>query len=104
MNKTVIYKEDAIALLDNLENYIMELEGWQEKCDGVSQAKDLIADMPEIVYPLQSRWIYVKDRCGCELCRKCLSYDGNGVILDLSHLPFCPFCGAKMNLGEFNNV
>ena len=100
MNKTVIYKEDAIALLDNLENYIMELEGWQEKCDGVSQAKDLIADMPEVVYPLQSRWIYVQDRCGCELCRKCLSYDGNGVILDLSHLPFCPFCGAKMILEE----
>ena len=98
MNKTVIYKEDAVALLNNLENHIMELEGSQEKCDGVSQAKDLIINMLEIVYPLQSRWIYVDGRCGCELCRKCLSYDGNGVILDLSHLPFCPHCGAKMNL------
>ena len=88
MNKHLIYQEDAVKLLDALENRIAEEEGWQEKCDGVSQAKDLIANIPEIVYPLHSRWIYVKDKYGCELCRKCLSYDGNGVILDLSHLPF----------------
>lgn len=101
MNKTVIYKEDAIALLEDLENHIIvEEEDWQEKYDGVFRAKELIAGMPEIAYPLQSRWIYVENRCGCELCRKCLSYDGNGVILDLSHLPFCPFCGAKMDLGK----
>lgn len=98
MNKHLIYQEDAVKLLDTLETRIAEEEGWQEKCDGIFQAKELIANMPEIVYPLHSRWIYVEDRCGCELCRKCLSYDGNGVILDLSHLPFCPFCGAKMDL------
>ena len=48
MNKHLIYQEDAIKLLDALENRISEEEGWQEKCDGIFQAKELIAGMPEI--------------------------------------------------------
>jgi len=43
-----------------------------------------------------AEWIFVNDRCGCSNCRMCLSYDGNGVIIDMSHLPFCPHCGATM--------
>ena len=51
------------------------------------------ADVVEVVY---GSWIYVNGNCGCSVCRQCLSYDGNSVILDLSHLPYCPHCGAKM--------
>lgn len=95
MNKTVIYKEDAIALLDNLENYIMELEGWQEKCDGVSQAKDLIADMPEIeAEPVRhGQWIPTRPYMHSTKCTVC------GNIWDLE-TPRCPSCGAKMDLEE----
>lgn len=95
MNKTVIYKEDAIALLDNLENHIMELEGWQEKCDGVSQAKDLITDMPEIeVEPVRhGRWIPTRPYMHSTKCTVCEN------IWDLE-TPRCPSCGAKMDLEE----
>ena len=58
------------------------------------------ADAVEVVH---ARWIWINDKCGCSACRKCLSYDGNGVVLDLSHLPYCPHCGAKMDLEETNN-
>lgn len=47
-----------------------------------------------------SKWVFVNGRCGCNTCRKCLSYDGNGVILDLSDLPYCPWCGAEMDLED----
>lgn len=98
MNKTVIYKEDAIALLDNLENYIMELEGWQEKCDGISQAKDLIADMPEIeAEPVRhGQWIPTRPYMYSTKCTVC------GNIWDLE-TPRCPSCGAKMDLEENHN-
>lgn len=42
------------------------------------------------------RWIFKNGECGCGECGMCLSYDGNGVVLDLSHLPYCPHCGAYM--------
>lgn len=103
MNKTVIYKEDAIALLDYLENYIMELEGWQEKCDGVSQAKELIADMPGIeVEPV--RHGYWQDGGCYEICSVCGAdhdrYDDGGYLQDFA---YCPACGAKMDLEEPTN-
>ena len=60
-------------------------------------AAHLIAN--DVAIQKHSTWIFVNDRCGCRECRNCLSYDGNGVILDLSHLPYCPWCGAKMDLG-----
>lgn len=49
---------------------------------------------------VHGRWIFKNGKCGCSECRKCLSYDGNGVVLDLSHLPYCPHCGARMDLEE----
>lgn len=59
-------------------------------------AAHLIAN--DVTIQKHSAWIFVNDRCGCRECRNCLSYDGNGVILDLSHLPYCPWRGAKMDL------
>ena len=52
------------------------------------------ADVKPVVH---AKWIFKNDRCGCSNCRNCLSYDGNGVVLDLSHLPYCPHCGATMD-------
>jgi hypothetical protein len=60
-------------------------------------AAHLVAN--DVIIRKHSAWIFVNDRCGCRECRNCLSYDGNGVILDLSHLSYCPWCGAKMDLG-----
>lgn len=60
-------------------------------------ADHLVAN--DVTIRKHSAWIFVNDRCGCRECRNCLSYDGNGVILDLSHLPYCPWCGAKMDGG-----
>lgn len=59
-----------------------------------------LSDMPTIeARPVvHARWIFVNDRCACSECRKCLSYDGNDVILDMSNLPYCPHCGATMDL------
>lgn len=52
------------------------------------------ADVAPVVH---GKWIFKNGNCGCNVCRKGLSYDGNGVMLDLSHLPYCPHCGARMD-------
>lgn len=75
--------------------FILLTEGWQEKCDGVSQAKDLIADMPEIeVEPMRhGQWIPTRPYMYSVKCTIC------GKIWELE-TPYCPACGAKMDLEE----
>lgn len=74
---------------------ILLTEGWQEKCDGVSQAKDLIADMPEIeVEPVRhGQWIPTRPYMYSVKCSIC------GKTWELE-TPRCPSCGAKMDLEE----
>ena len=66
----------------------------------VDEADIKSAPAVEVRPVVHARWIFVNEKCGCSECRKCLSYDGNGIILDLSHLPYCPHCGAIMDLEE----
>lgn len=99
MNKHLIYQEDAIKLLDVLENYIAEEEGWQEKCDGVFQAKELIANMANIeAEPVRhGRWINPRlNKYGhsCHQCNQCL------FVASQKDRNFCPDCGAKMDGGK----
>ena len=69
-------------------------ESWiVEKC--IEKVNEVFAD--DVAPVVHGRWIFKNDNCGCSVCMKCLSYDGNGVILDLSHLPYCPHCGARMD-------
>lgn len=74
----------------------------REIIQGLEIAVADLGDMPtlEVRPVVHAKWIFVNDKCGCSNCRNCLSYDGNGVVLDLSHLPYCPHCGATMDLKE----
>lgn len=99
MNKHLIYQEDAIKLLDDLENQIAEEEGWQEKCDGVFQAKELIDKCPAVdAEPVRhGRWINPRlNKYGhpCHQCNQCL------FVASQKDRNFCPDCGAKMDLKE----
>ena len=97
MNKHLIYQEDAIKLLDDLENHIAEEEGWQEKCDGVFQAKELIINMASIeAEPVRhGQWIPAEFEKSFGLLRgvKC-SLCGEEKVGKIPN--YCPNCGAKM--------
>lgn len=107
MNKAVIYKEDAIKLLDDLENRIAEEEGWQEKCDGVFQAKELIANMITIeAEPVRhGQWIkghgmMPPEYFGRHKCSLCGHFALSRKIGHEELSNYCPNCGAKMDLGK----
>lgn len=101
-NKTLIYKEDALILLDNLEDQIAEEEGWQEKCDGVFQANIIIQKMHSLDAELtrHGKWIHAWTFmplpkgtiwASCSLCEA----DYRGPEINAN---YCPNCGAKMDL------
>ena len=75
--------------------FILLTEGQQEKCDGVSQAKDLIVGMQEIeVEPVRhGQWIPTRPYMYSVKCTIC------GKIWELE-TPYCPSCGAKIDLEE----
>lgn len=87
MSKYIEYS----ALLDKLD-YDHDLEQWCIYDDDL--AKLPAVDVAPVIH---GYWIFKNGRCGCNVCRLRLDYDGNGVTLDLSHLPYCPHCGAKMD-------
>ena len=81
------------------EHYVPDGDTQWEYKKELCVLKPTIDAMPTVdaVEVVHGRWIFVNGKCGCSECRNCLSYDGNGVILDLSRLPYCPHCGAKMD-------
>ena len=103
MNKHLIYQEDAVKLLDALENRIAEEEGWQEKCDGIFQAKELIANMVGIEAEaiLHGQWRFdgawrngdgIVNDYFCSCCGRTISVNCK---TELENYPYC-HCGAKM--------
>ena len=105
MNKTLIYKEDAIKLLKELENEVAEAEGWQEKCDGIFQANQIIQKMdPVDAKPvLYALWdlVTLKRSFGTLDGIKCSHCGKEHVHSYFSSYPnYCSNCGAKMVFGE----
>ena len=105
MNKTLIYKEDAIKLLKELENEVAEAEGWQEKCDGIFQANQIIQKMdPVDAKPvLYALWdlVTLKRSFGTLDGIKCSHCGKEHVHSYFSSYPnYCSNCGAKMIIGE----
>lgn len=104
MNKTLIYKEDAIKLLKELENEVAEAEGWQEKCDGIFQANQIIQKMdPVDAKPvLYALWdlVMLKRSFGTLDGIKCSHCGKEHVHSYFSSYPnYCSNCGAKMIIG-----
>ena len=104
MNKTLIYKEDAIKLLKELENEVAEAEGCQEKCDGIFQANQIIQKMdPVDAKPvLYALWdlVTLKRSFGTLDGIKCSHCGKEHVHSYLSSYPnYCSNCGAKMIIG-----
>ena len=104
MNKTLIYKEDAIKFLKELENEVVEAEGCQEKCDGIFQANQIIQKMdPVDAKPvLYALWdlVTLKRSFGTLDGIKCSHCGKEHVHSYLSSYPnYCSNCGAKMIIG-----
>ena len=104
MNKTLIYKEDAIKFLKELENEVAEAEGCQEKCDGIFQANQIIQKMdPVDAKPvLYALWdlVTLKRSFGTLDGIKCSHCGKEHVHSYLSSYPnYCSNCGAKMIIG-----
>lgn len=104
MNKTLIYKEDAIKFLKELENEVAEAEGCQEKCDGIFQANQIIQKMdPVDAKPvLYALWdlVTLKRSFGTLDGIKCSHCGKEHVHNYLSSYPnYCSNCGAKMIIG-----
>lgn len=63
---------------------------------------NLVAKQPAVdVKPfLRADWIPYKDGTVCGRCAKGLkrTYGPNDVFMDLSDMPYCPNCGAKMEV------
>ena len=104
MNKTLIYKEDAIKFLKELENEVAEAEDCQEKCDGIFQANQIIQKMdPVDAKPvLYALWdlVTLKRSFGTLDGIKCSHCGKEHVHNYLSSYPnYCSNCGAKMIIG-----
>lgn len=67
---------------------------------------NLVAKQPAVdVKPfLRADWIPYKDGTVCGRCAKGLkrTYGPNDVFMDLSDMPYCPNCGAKMEVSNDN--
>lgn len=94
-----ISRNEAMKIIGNAR---FPEEEWDTE-NNASYALKLVRDYiptADVAPVIHAKWIFVNDRCGCSNCRLCLSYDGNGVIIDMSHLPYCPHCGARMDLED----
>lgn len=63
--------------------------------------EEAIAEMPTLTLDdlrPKGRWVNKNGRCGCSECRQGIrsTFEGLEMWLDMSTLPFCPFCGADM--------